>query len=142
MSEVKAVLLIPEEGDPRGLLEGGPCGAQPPIAQEYADGLRSWWQSGDDDRHAEHWRSRTTPRSWAYRTGRRALVLAWDGGPVAEGLDRLGRAENVTREWVSKVVGFALGWWPDDVDALTDPDLPGTLVFLDAEGREVSDETL
>ena len=87
-------------------------------------------------------------RGWRWTEGpcaeefptRRALVLAWDGEPVAEGLDRLGHHPRVTRGWAEKVVGFALGWWPDDVDALTDPDLPGTLVLLDAEGREVSDD--
>jgi len=122
MSKIKHVLLIPEAGNPHGLLQEGPCGARPPMASPY---------EGKFEAHTSDWAP-----CWP---GETALVLAWDGEPVAEGLDRLGRAENVTREWVSKVVGFALGWWPDDVDALTDPDLPGTLVLLDAEGREVSD---
>lgn len=32
MTEIKGILLIPEEGDPRGLLKEGPCGARPPFA--------------------------------------------------------------------------------------------------------------
>lgn len=143
---IRAVLLVPTEGDPRGLLEGGPCGAQPPIAQEYADGLRSWWQSGDHDRHAEHWRSRATRAALTYRTGRRALVLAWDGEPVAEGCFRADTTEwYLFVELITSIMAGELRAWSEmpktNVGALADL-VPGTLVLLDAEGQEVSDEAL
>ena len=123
MSKIKAVLLVPERDDPHGLLREGPCGARPPMA--------FLWRATD----------RWLPMSLGDETiAPRALVLAWDGKPVAEGLDRLGHHPRVTRGWAEKVVGFALGWWPDDVDALTDPDLPGTLILLDADGQEVNND--
>lgn len=146
MSEIRAVLLIPEAGDPyicaecsewtpaghpeahdhregcsepdyrdpHGLLREGPCGARPPIA------LRGRWE-------------------WFAAAGqvpdsapqRRALVLAWDGEPVAEGLDRLCRRmewDVYPRGWAS--IPAVLSW--------LDGDAPGTLVLLDADGREVT----
>ena len=35
VSEIKAVLLIPAEGDSLGLLKEGPCGARPPMAHMW-----------------------------------------------------------------------------------------------------------
>ena len=124
MGEIKAVLLVPEPGDPHGLLAEGPCGARPPMATHYRRG----WRGGKlvpscAEDHAD---------TFTY-----ALVLAWDGEPVPEGVDRLARA----------------GWWADRHQKIHDVvrDLlrgnrrhlrlirsKGTLVLLDAEGREVT----
>lgn len=138
MSEVHVVLIVPAESDPHGLLREGPCGARPPIVHEahkqsaFGPNTTVWTTS-----EATVY---TSKKQAPYMPHRRALALAWEGKPVPEGLDRLGRAPAVTREWVSHVVGVALGWWPGDVDVLTDHQLPGALVLLDAEGREVKDE--
>ena len=118
MSKVHAVLLVPAEGDPHGLLREGPCGARPPMAFLWRAVGRWLAMSPGDETIAP-----------------RALVLAWGGEPVAEGLDRLARC---------------LGWEPPgdgiDVEEMLDLWLSGlrtktgTLVLLDAEGREVSDD--
>ena len=125
MSKIHAVLLVPEPNDPHGLLAEGPCGARPPIA--YIPN-RGWkWTEG--------------PCAEEFPTGR-ALVLAWDGEPVAEALTPFRRTEGVTREWASVVVVVALAGPsdPDFRDYVGDHELPGTLVLLDAEGREVRHE--
>jgi hypothetical protein len=68
-----------------------------------------------------------------------ALVLAWGGKPVPEGMERLGRPPaRCGVGWVREVVGVHLGTHPDDSDALTDPDLPGTIVLIDANGKEIA----
>tara|TARA_Y100001973_G_scaffold96112_1_gene150441 strand:- start:91 stop:477 length:387 start_codon:yes stop_codon:yes gene_type:complete len=128
MTEIKGILLVPEEGDPRGLLKLGPCYARPPMAFVW-DG-RYLRLPEDDGR----WQA-CCP-SWP-KPGD-ALVLAWDGKPVEEGIDRGKRA--ASRAWLEHLVGCALGRLTDDVDALLDPDLPGTLVLIDAEGREVKNK--
>ena len=71
MSKTKAILLVPAEGDPRGLLKEGPCGARPPMAYWYK---RAW--------------APCTAKSAHSHDKRRALVLAWDGKPVREGCFR------------------------------------------------------
>mgnify|MGYP003663702444 CR=1 FL=1 len=86
MSKIKAILLVPAEGDPHGLLREGPCGARPPMA---------YWYKGA-------WAPCTAKAAHSHDK-RRALVLAWDG--------------------------VHLGTRLDDSDALTDPDLPGTLLL-------------
>ncbi len=88
---IAAVLLVPTDGDPLGLLNAGPCDSRPPIALE--------WQC---PAHGRHWGAGLRMDAWAAehfahnvstsRSGcRTALVLAWDGEPVAEGLDRARR---------------------------------------------------
>lgn len=121
MSKIHAVLLVPPkgDGDPHGLLVEGPCGARPPTA--YIPN-RGW-----------KWREGPCAEEFPIRRG---LVLAWEGKPVPEGLERSVRAAK-SRAWVEYLVGCALGRLADDVDGLSDPDLPGILVLLDAEGREV-----
>ena len=121
MSEIKAVLLVPHEGDPHLLLKEGPCGARPPKAWLSPEG----WQAGKaptsggrpmvDDRH-------------------RALVLAWDGKPVAEVQPYIERA-GIDYALLAPFVAYAL----KGMDIGQGP-WPGTLVLLDAEGQEVSDE--
>jgi hypothetical protein len=121
MSEIKAILLVPAEDDPHGLLAEGPCGARPPLACWDGERWRSWTDNG-------WW--------WPVVPGRRALVLAWGGKTVAEGLDRANRV------WVGRWCGYLLDWSVDDVReygaALVIHLGGGTLVLLDAEGREVS----
>lgn len=68
MDTTTRILLVPVEGDPHGLLAGGLCSAQPPGA---------WVLHG-------HWLPIVDRR-----TAPQALVLAWDGKPVPEGIDRL-----------------------------------------------------
>jgi len=67
-----------------------------------------------------------------------ALVLAWDGKPVAEGLDRLSRAIR-GHGWLMQGEDSApakVGTWALSVARDT-----GTLVLLDADGLEVGDGT-
>ncbi|NDC89397.1 MAG: hypothetical protein EB075_11455 [Bacteroidetes bacterium] len=159
MSEVHAVLLVPEQGDPHGLLADGPCGARPPMAirRTYPRVVHESNEWGDPTYNGE--KCEACGQSWPCETpgkveseghvrwqpGNRhttvpdALVLAWGGKAVPEGMDRLGRSPGKCETgWVREVVAVHLGQRPDDSDALTDPDLPGTLVLLDAEGREAA----
>ena len=129
MSKVHAVLLAPHEGDPHGLLAEGPCGARPPRAWFAQCCRRLVPEPHSSARYCGYC---DTPSDVI-----QGLVLAWGGKPVPQGLDWLVLAPEVTRTWVSHVVGVALGWWPADRDLLTDHQFPGKLVLLDAEGREV-----
>lgn len=83
MSDIVAVLVVPAEGDPGGLLREGRCGIIPAIAElrpTYVDhqliGPEEWtitsvrWQAGA------------------------ALPLWWDGRLLEEGWDRAQRAAN------------------------------------------------
>ena len=119
---VHAILLVPAEGDPLGLLAEGPCGARPPVA----------WNGHNNGAPDVWWPHPGTPGTARYDT--LALVLAWDGKPVPEGLDRLERCSGRTRNaeaWVSHAMAgrswgaHRLGEW-------------GRLVRLDADGHEVS----
>lgn len=129
-TDTQAILFVPEKGDPLGLLADGVCGARPPMALRWTDATNVYWGAcGSAD-------VPQTPSCRIYDPGE-ALVLAWGGKPVPEGMDRLGRSPGrCGTGWVREVVLVHLGQRPDDSDALTDPDLPGTLVLLDAEGRE------
>lgn len=121
MTDIHAVLLVPEKSDPHGLLKEGPCGARPPLAFLWRAVGRWLAMSPGDETIAP-----------------RALVLAWGGEPVAEGLDRANRV------WVGRWCGYLIDWSVDDVReygaALVIHLGGGTLVLLDAEGREVSDD--
>ena len=82
MSKVHAVLLVPAEGAPHGLLREGPCGARPPMAVRWhPDVLHTMPLDGE-------WHEGGAPGKADRIT---ALVLAWNGEPVAEGMDRLAR---------------------------------------------------
>ena len=70
-----ALILIPEEGDPHGLLAEGVCGARPPTAWLHTDDPGLW-----------------IPSDVAHDDTGEALVLAWDGESVPEGMDRWWRA--------------------------------------------------
>lgn len=123
------ILLVPAKGDPHGLLAKGPYGSRPPMMWRCTCSPR-WRACGHRKYSCTDCHSQGFPGA--------ALVLAHEGKPAEEGLDRAGRMPRTSRGWVAKVVGYALGWWPDDVGALADPELPGTLVLLDADGREVT----
>ena len=127
---ITAVLLVPAEGDPHGLLREGPCGARPPVACWDGGRWRAWTDNG-------WW--------WPVVPDRCALVLAWDGESVAEGLDRLLRAMVPVMEKNGQAAPRWLANCPAHV-ALEIARLAramrcfGTLILLDGEGRQVSDE--
>jgi hypothetical protein len=123
VAEIKGVLLVPAEGDPHELLAEGPCGARPPVACWDGERWRSWADNG--------WWCPLVP-------ARRALVLAWDGKDIKEGYAWASRAASCA--WLGYLVGCALGRWTDELNGLLDPDLPGALVLIDADGREVKNE--
>ena len=77
MTEIKGILLIPEEGDPHGLLKEGPCGARPPMAFVWKPSyLRLPQPEG-----------RWIPWSTTWPKPGEALVLAWDGEAVRDPFD-------------------------------------------------------
>jgi len=130
MSEIRRILIVPEEGDPHGLLKEGPCGARPPTVVKVGDvWLNPWVRPTDPD-------VCTVLTEWAF--GKlalpTALVLAWDGEPVAEVQPYIERA-GIDYALLAPFVTYAL----KGMDIGQGP-WPGTLVLLDAEGQEVSDE--
>lgn len=123
-SDIQGILLKPAPGDPHGLLKEGPCGARPPMAGKH-DGY--WYEYESDgalglvvEQPDGHWDS---PEPDA-----RALVLAWDGKPVAEGMDRAARVSPHYRSeaWNS---ARAMGREMERFGY-------GALVQIDAEGRK------
>ena len=72
---MKAILLVPAAGDPHGLLAPGKCGAMPPIVEytHVGGGKHAWIEQV------------------SLHPPKQALVLSWDGEPVAEGFDRAAR---------------------------------------------------
>ena len=122
MSEIKAVLLVPAEDDPHGLLREGPCGARPPMAYLYK---RAW--------------APCTARGAHSFDKRRALVLAWGGEPVEVGCFYAAQGSRfLSPTSVRNIVQFALrGAYHGDRPILEER---GTFVLLDAALREVSDE--
>jgi hypothetical protein len=118
MNKVHAVLLAPKEGS--DLLAEGPCGAKPPMAHFYQ----------------EAWKPGLHPWSIPH-----ALVLAWEGEVVTEGMDRLYRCLGANPE--------ARTVWPSPHTILQAYNAyrgsqphpwGGTLICIDAEGKEVTDE--
>ena len=130
MSEIKRILLVPERGDPHGLLAEGLGGARPPIAYIPNGGWK--WTEG--------------PCMEEYPLGR-ALVLAWEREVVAEGclyaeaaLERMNAAE---------VPGWRMLRDSAYVILKSRRTLPflrrvlaplGTIVLIDAEGQEVNND--
>jgi len=113
---IAAILLVPEEGDPLGLLREGPCGARPPTVVKVGDvWLNPWARPTDPD-------VRTVLTEWAFEKLAlpTALVLAWDGDedPVAEvqpyieraGIDYALLAPFVT--YALKGMDIGQGPWP------------------------------
>ena len=161
MPEIKAILLVPAEGDPHGLLSDGVCGSRPPTA--YIGGkpvlrcrkCRTEFV-GDEGKSYPNGvlcpECRGSLRGVCRPTGERigskkALVLAWDGKPVREGCDRADWADVWKSEphypnrdtWATV---YALMDHPEDTHVTVD-DLRrlcselGTIVLLDAEGKEI-----
>ena len=127
MSTIHAVLLIPAEGDPLGLLREGRHGAKPPVAT---------FRAAPEYRVALGW----IPGPFA--GSRQALVFRWGGERVSAGLfhawyhaDDIGTdalADVLYGEDVSDLVE-TIGAWRRDGKPL------GTLVLVDAEGHEIND---
>jgi len=127
-----AVLLVPEEGDPHGLLSEGPCGAKVPMMWQCTCGPR-WMPCGSRKYSCAQCRSQGFPG--------KALVLAWEGKAVPEGLDRADRVLHVPHgHWFHLVIASILrgdhrGWPP--FGALASGRF-GTILLLDAKGREIT----
>lgn len=132
---IRAVLLIPAEGDPHGLLADGLCGARPPTAWRRPSGV---WLPHDA-------LTRTTlGRGWAVEVATaeewpQALVLARDGAPVREGVARASWTMEGLLEWEpDEEIGHYSPWECDDVESvLYRADhlvawLGGSVVCLDA----------
>ncbi len=126
-NQIHNVLLIPAEGDPLGLLAEGPCGARPPAARHkrgHADWLPGWHPKGIPG-HEPQWSTRF------------ALVLAWDGQPVAEGLDRFWRCWNGSGYYAFKELGPTPEVWLVHIAVDAEVSCSGTVVLVDAQGQEV-----
>ena len=132
MINISAILIIPAEGDPHGLLKGGPCGSRPPMARAEVD--------GPTGTRVGRWVPYHGLLDLSMHPDSRALVLAWEGKPVAAGLFRLWyAADDIGGAELCSV----LYHYDDDprgllVQVAQWGDL-GTIVLLDADGREVAD---
>lgn len=97
-----AVLVVPAEGDPGGLLAAGPCGSAPPAVYRIPG---EDWQPGLAPKP-----DRPPPKILRF-----ALPLWWDGALVPEGWDRARR-----------VYGVSCADYPDVIaDRAYDTPLPG-----------------
>ncbi len=105
MTAIHAVLLRPHRGDPHNLLARGPCGASPPVACHVSCfEERHWgWRAVDDTSPAPTCECPAVSEDGLNKVNevrfmhpdddtRAALVLAWDGEALAEGLLPLWRA--------------------------------------------------
>lgn len=98
---MKAILLVPHPSHRDALLSGGPCGSRVPrvrlLGGECSPPV---WTDGPSD-----------GRRWPVIDGP-ALVLAWEGRPAVEGVDRAIRVLNdVDEECGIRVVeGYSLPW--------------------------------
>jgi len=115
---IKTILLVPEDSDPRGLLKGGPCGAQPPTM---------WLHRGKWGRV----RLRGKPE-------KEALALAYEGKPLPSGClaaiswDMCGLAWLDVLDCVERTVESGpVGWWPPELIE------HGTILLIDEDGQEV-----
>lgn len=132
-----AILLVPTGAHREALIGDGPCGSRAPVAwlrsRIVSDAVASWWEPGPPGRDPD------------VGFARYALVLAWDGRPVADGVSRLRSfLASVRRltwtEYVPGLDGMAEllrtirhrpDWFLGDSDC-------GRLVLLDADGREIA----
>jgi hypothetical protein len=129
MTDIKGVLLIPEEGDPHGLLKERRHGARPPIACWDGERWRSWTDNG-------WW--------WPSVPDLCALVVAWDGESVRGGCYRVADAKcnNYAPSFVHNAVACTLpvdddGYFERVLEMLSSE---GTIVLIDAEGREIKNK--
>lgn len=134
MTAVHAVLLIPAAGHEK-LLAKGPFGARLPMAWECDWCLKS---ISGTEACGLHWNSSADVqcncclRDSSFAT-RRALVLKSEGEILWSGIDHLRRHPPDGPSWANTAILICSG-------AKTRPViLPGILVVLDADGREVRD---
>lgn len=128
---IQGILLIPADGDPNNLLAEGPCGARPPMAYAEAelDGEPEPWTFG----WLDDWEVMTDELNQF----RRALVLAYDGEVIAEGLDRWWRSYGCGRyrhplEWESEGPASVA-----DIVGRTTAGFDLTLILLDTDSTEL-----
>ena len=118
---IKAILLVPEKGDPHGLLKDGPCGARPSMAYLHPGGItvipEPKWFPGKGSKSNLH-----------------ALALAWEGKPAVEGCYRAADCAGISPSAVRGVVPSVLDGdgAPGHISAL------GTIILLDEHGVEVT----
>ena len=79
---IPAVLVVPAEGDPGGLLRYGALGARPPVAHRFRHRDVGVWEHSVVD-------GLVLARPELLRSQELALALWWDGALVPEGWDRL-----------------------------------------------------
>ncbi len=130
MSAIRAVLLVPHDGDPHGLLRDGPYGARPPVAYKVGDDP---WVAG---RITSAYFGEARLRGWPLPVG--ALVLAWEGEVVWQGCEVLDHVDDhdISTWRYPYVVREVLLYGAPAMDG---PPWPGTLLLLDADGRELVD---
>ncbi len=129
MSQITSILLIPTEAHREALIGDGPCGSRAPVAVMFVLAAGRVWCAARPDRPCVVWH------------GDEALVLAWDGKPVADGLARLGpyflRDFATDRTSIAPMLDWARLTLADPNPALSLAPL-GRIVLLDADGREVA----
>ena len=121
---IHTILLIPNDGDPLGLLAEGACGARPPRMAFDDPGVVGF------------------PGRWSLTLGHgrtRALVLAYAGQAVPEGCDRLDAKRDIRpMQWrTTAVVRDVLSCHMPIFRLREDTANFGHLVFLDADGKEM-----
>lgn len=143
------LILVPEAGDPRDLLGGGPCGYQPPLVIQLGDGR--WVASG-----SEVWvlESVSVPGSvFNEANSTRGLPLLWEDQELwmatahlaqrLVGSDPLGRLSHDLLDHIGSTIrGIQHGWAvPSDLTEWTFADAApislGQVVCVDAMGREL-----
>ena len=82
--DIVAVLVVPAEDDPGGLLRYGALGARPPVAHRFRHRDVGVWEHSVVD-------GLVLARPELWRSQELALPLWWDGALVPEGWDRLRR---------------------------------------------------
>ena len=157
-SDTQGILLVPPSGDPHELLAWGPCGARPPVAvrRTYPRVVHESNEWGDPTYNGEKcvacdqpWPCETPGKVESeghvrWQPGNRhttvpdALVLAWGGKPVAEGTYWLYYRMGFDAELEESLISVADLLFGRSADVYWLRRI-GTIVLLDAEGREVTD---
>ena len=81
----RCVLVIPDEGDPLGLLSTGVCGSRPPVVHKWGCGCGArarWYPNLNYISKCEEC------GDWLSLVGVSALVMAWKGEILPEGVQR------------------------------------------------------